>query len=348
MRTLLAATVAGALLALCGCAAPGSHQRTITVLLPDSSGLFVGNDVGVLGVPVGRVTALEPAGEVVKATVEITDDRVKLPAHAGAAVVARSVAADRYLEITPVYDGGPTLDDGDVIPLERTATPVDFDAVLASMKKLGDDLTHDPHAANNLRDLLDVSAHTLRGRGAEINKATRSMAAAVSEVASQRGTLLGTVRSLTGLATTLNANEGTVRAFIRNVAQAADLLAAERLDIGAALSSLSRSVEDISRLARTHRLVIRKDVRGLTTVLRNTIHSRRDLEEALDVLPLAGQNLIRTISGDRMRVQMDPAALTPLGPLVAALCPQLAGLCQAIAIPPDLEDLLTALQGGRP
>ena len=37
--------------------------KTISADFSDSAGLFVGNDVGVRGVKIGRVTKIEPKGE---------------------------------------------------------------------------------------------------------------------------------------------------------------------------------------------------------------------------------------------------------------------------------------------
>lgn len=321
------------------------HHRTITVMLPDSAGLFVGNDVGVLGIPVGRITALDPRGAAVVAHLEITDDSIKIPANAGAAVVTRSIAADRYLELTPVYDGGPTLADGAVIPASRTATPVDFDQTLHSLKRLGDGLTSNPAVTHDLRDFVDVSARTLRGKGSLIHGTTTSLSAAMTEVDSQRGTLIGTVRSLTALEGTLNANEGTVRTFTRNLAEAANLLSSERLSIGAALTALSASVDDVSALAREERTAIKGDVGQLTTVLRNTVHSQADLEEALDTLPLVGQNLQRAIDNGRLRLQMDPLALTPLGSASDQVCAQVPSLCQSVLTVPPSTSALGQLLG---
>lgn len=347
-KTFLAAT---AVLATAGCAPLGDDTRTLTVMLPDSAGMFVGNDVGVLGIPVGTVTALEPEGPVVRATIEITDPDIKLPADVGAAIVPRSIAADRYLELTPVYDAGPTLEDGATIPVERTVTPVDFDRMLASMKKLGDDLTSDPRGTTSLGDFLDVADDTLAGRGEAINEATRSMAGAISEVNSQRGTVIGTITSLNKLTRTLNANEDTVRRFIEDMAEASALLSDERLDLGASLSSLSASIDDVARLAKNHRSALSSDMRALTKVLRNTDASQKDLEAILDALPLAGQNIRRATTEDnRLRMQLDPAALTPLGPFMEQLCTRLGSLCDVVSVGVNpsavLDALVSTLLGG--
>ena len=127
-RVLRLALVAVLVLLATGCVpdAVRGEKITVTAYFADSAGLFVGNDVGVLGVPIGKVTDIEPDGDRVKVTMEIDADRA-VPADAGAVVVARSVATDRYVELTPVYDGGEKLTDGAEIDVERTASPVDFD-----------------------------------------------------------------------------------------------------------------------------------------------------------------------------------------------------------------------------
>ena len=52
-------------------------------MFSDTAGLFIGNDVGILGVKVGHVEKIEPEGPGVKVTMAITED-VKIPADAKA------------------------------------------------------------------------------------------------------------------------------------------------------------------------------------------------------------------------------------------------------------------------
>ena len=107
--------VLATLVGLSGCTPVLGGTMTVTALMADSAGLFVGNDVGVLGVPVGKVTSIKPEGTHVRVTMSIDSDQ-PVPADAGAVVVARSVATDRYVELTPVYHSGPRMKDGAVIP----------------------------------------------------------------------------------------------------------------------------------------------------------------------------------------------------------------------------------------
>jgi phospholipid/cholesterol/gamma-HCH transport system substrate-binding protein len=87
---------------LSGCSPLLGDKMKVTALMADSAGLFVGNDVGILGVPVGTVTSIKPEGTHVRVTMSVDSDH-PIPADAGAVVVARSVATDRYVELTPVY-----------------------------------------------------------------------------------------------------------------------------------------------------------------------------------------------------------------------------------------------------
>ena len=100
---------------------------------------------------------IEPEGDHVRVTLRITDDELKLPADANAAVVARSVATDRYVELTPVYLSGPRMEDGAVIPLDRTVTPVDFDQVLASVPSQSQALVANAAALDAWNDITPLA-----------------------------------------------------------------------------------------------------------------------------------------------------------------------------------------------
>jgi phospholipid/cholesterol/gamma-HCH transport system substrate-binding protein len=334
---------------LAGCGLLGGGARTVEVELADSAGLFTGNDVGVLGVPVGKVTNIEPKGDHVTVTLEITDGDVKIPAGVNAAVVSRSVATDRYVELTPVYKGGAELEDGAVIPTERTVTPVDFDKVLASVDKLGRGLVDNPEATNSLKQLIDITADNLEGRGTQINRTIKSLSAAVGTTNAKSEDIIATMRSLDTLASALIEDEQTVRRFVAQVADASQLLADERDNLGVALTSLSRTADDVAAFAKANRGRIKRTTTDFTDVVENLVRARRDLAEIAQVLPLASDNLARArASNGNIRVRAELAQALPLGgSQLEQLCDAIGNVCGGLTVPPSPQELIDAITGGR-
>ncbi len=206
----------------------------VTAYFTDTAGLFVGNDVGILGVSVGKITDIEPEGAQVKVTLEV-ESEYDVPADVGAAVVARSVATDRYVELTPVYSSGPTLAAGDDIPVDRTRTPVDFDQVLEALNTFATGIAGSGKAKQAIRRIIDSGDRALDGRGQLVNDTVSDLAGAVGDVTGQREDVTATIRSLDVLVGTLATNEQTARTFIEQVTQAADLLDDEKIDFRTAL-----------------------------------------------------------------------------------------------------------------
>ncbi|WP_183093373.1 MCE family protein [Nocardioides stalactiti] len=315
---------------------PGTSggKMEITAYFQDSAGLFVGNDVGILGVVVGKIKEIEPDGDQVKVTLEVDDD-YKVPADAGAVVVARSVATDRYVELTPVYKSGPTMKDGAEIQIDRTRTPVDFDEVLATLNDFATGIAGSKNAKRAIARFINQGTAALKGNGSLINQTVHALQEGVNGLHSQRDNVSSTLRSLDILLTAVSANEATARRFIQQVAAAADLLSDERENFRTALESLDDAVTVVAEFAVDNREEIVEALNGSTKVIRNLLESQRDLTEILRVMPLALENLEMARNGDRLPVTFDPVSLDPLGGILAGLCPQLPpALCNLIGTDP--------------
>src|SRR3954466_12828408 len=84
------------------------HGNRIEVVgfFDNSTALFPGDDIRVLGVPVGRVTAVEPRPDGLKVAFWF-DRKYKVPADAMAAILSPMLVTGRAIQLTPVYTGGP-------------------------------------------------------------------------------------------------------------------------------------------------------------------------------------------------------------------------------------------------
>src|SRR6476660_2696224 len=102
--------------------------NTITAYFPTATAIYPGDEVRVSGVKVGKIDSIEPDGTRTKLTLKV-DHGVPVPADAKAVIVAQNLVAARYVQLTPAYrkGGGPTMRDGAVIPMDRTAVPVEGD-----------------------------------------------------------------------------------------------------------------------------------------------------------------------------------------------------------------------------
>jgi virulence factor Mce-like protein len=331
-----------------GCTPLGAGTLRISALMADSAGLFVGNDVGILGVQVGKVTAIKPEGDHVRVEMEVDGDQ-PVPADAGAVVVARSVATDRYVELTPVYHQGPRMKDGATIAQPRTRTPVDFDEVLGALNTFANGIAGSGRSQEAIRNILKSGSEAFAGRGELANRAITDLGGAVDTISGQRENITATMRSLDTLVATIAANKDLAKEFISQVSQASQLLASERTNFQEALRSLSQAVALVAEFAKQNRADLVTSLDQTVAVMKNVMAKRGALTETLRDFPLALQNLQLASEGNRVRVRFNPLVLAPLGGLITNLCKGVLGdVCTQIG--PELlqlDKVLDLLTGGK-
>ena len=154
---------------------PRHDEKHITAAFPRAVSLYEGSDVRILGVSVGQVDSVVPAGQ--KVIVKLSyDAKYDVPADAKVALVSPAIVGDRFLQITPVYTGGAVLADNVSLGQNRTATPLELDQIFSSIndltKALGPDGVNstDGKGEGALTRLLDSTARNFGGQGAQFNK----------------------------------------------------------------------------------------------------------------------------------------------------------------------------------
>lgn len=333
-----------------------SSSKTIYARFSTAAGLFVGNDVGVLGVPIGKVTAVKPEGTDVLVTMQINGDQ-KIPAGAAAVVVSRSVATDRYVEITPVYTSGPQMVSGSTIGLDRTQTPVEFDQVLTTIGNFANQISGSGADKDAIARFLNATSTSLSGRGDLINQAIKSLGAAVNGISAQRDNATSTLVALDGLTSALASNQQTIKDFVQQVSQATSLLAAERDNFKTAITSATQMVNQVAQFAQDNRAQITQAVNQTNGVMTTLVAEFPQIAEMMKELPLATQNLQKSINSQgELVVRLDLTALIPilgnvLGPLCSTLQP--LGVCQLIGTnsltnPTNITNALLGLLGVKP
>ena len=270
---------------------PGGGRRTVRAEFVRAVGLYKGSDVRILGVKVGEVTDVTPHGDRVE--VEMTyDEEYQVPADAKAVVVAPSVVSDRYVQLTPVYEGGPALADQARIGLERTAVPVELDRIFSSLNDLN--VALGPEGANKdgaLSRLLAVGADNLDGEGTKVNRTVRDLSTAISTLSDGREDLFGTVRNLQVFTTALARSDDQVKAFNTDLASVADQLAAEREELALSLKNLAVALSEVASFVKDNRATLSKDIEGLADITGTLAKQKDAITEVLEAGPVALSNL---------------------------------------------------------
>jgi phospholipid/cholesterol/gamma-HCH transport system substrate-binding protein len=269
----------------------GEETRTVTAHFPRAVSVYEGTDVRILGVNVGHVVAVVPEGNSVRVEMEY-DAKYKVPADAKAVVVTPTLVADRFVQLTPAWDGGAVMADGADIALPETAVPVELDRIYASLRDLSEALG--PNGVNKdgtLDHLLKASAKAIDGEGALGNEMINNLSQATQTFGEGRENLFAPVSELATITQALGDNDRLVRAFIRDLAGMSRALVTERGELRRALGAVARSVGTVKTFVEDNRAALVTDLEKLTRVLK-TINSERDsLDTALQVAPLALGNL---------------------------------------------------------
>ncbi len=274
----------------------GEATITMTAHFTRAVGLYPGSTVRVLGVEVGTITEVVPEGTTVRVEMEVPASR-RIPADARALVVPPSLVSDRYVQLTPVYASGPVMADGADIPVERTGTPVELDAVLASLNDLTVALGPDgANRAGALGRLVSTGAKNLGGNGTALHDALQDLSLAVGTLSGGREDLVAVLTQLGDFTATLAESDATVRDFNSSLATVSEQLADERDELGAALRNLAVALAQVQTFVRDNRGALVEGVDGLADVTGILVRQKDSLTEFLDVAPLALQNLVNTFN----------------------------------------------------
>ncbi|MEI4270110.1 MCE family protein [Klenkia sp. LSe6-5] len=273
-------------------------QIRVTAWFDQAVGLYAGSGVRVLGIEVGEITDVVPAGDRVRVDMLIDDDYA-IPADADAVVLAPSLVADRYVQFAPVYDGGPRLADGAEVPIERTATPVELDEVYGALDDLS--VALGPTGANRdgaLSDLVDTGAANLDGNGAALNSTLTGFSQAVRTLADNRDDLFASVENLQTFTSALATVDAQVGQFNTNLAAVADQLAGERDDLAAAIATLSSALGQVATFVQQNSALLTTNVDRLAGITLTLVQQRSALAQVLEVAPAAIGNLAHAYNPD--------------------------------------------------
>ncbi|MEO9330443.1 MULTISPECIES: MCE family protein [Gordonia] len=335
--------------------------RTVHADFAFVNGLYTGSKVTILGVPVGRITEVEPAGDHVKVTMTMPG-HITLPADVEAYVLNPSVISDRHLELGPAYTEGPQLPDGATIPKDRTHSPISFDQLLDSIsvltKIMGPSATPDGEGnPDDMGALLAATAKTWEGNGEELGSALSGLASASGIFGARTEDIQDLIDSLNTLMQTFHAKQVSLDGLVRSMGKLSEQWAQANQDISGPIDDLKTVFDEINAFVLAHGNDVGVVAENLKALGDTLVENKAGLAEFMDLAPLMMQNLSSTIGPDRRgRIRLNVSTTLTQFKTLKPLCDRFpmplctgAGLTNPIAFPISTSDplgIVSAITGG--
>lgn len=295
----------------------GSYR--ITADFAEAPGLYVGNKVSILGVPVGRVTSIDAQGKGVTLELEI-DEKYRLPDDAAAFLMAPNAVNDRYIELTPAYPGaGPRLDEGAEIPRTRTNLPASVDQIIDSVDELSTALGPEGvNADGSLSGLFARLAELFGGKGSDINGTIDSLGQVFGALTDDTDDITSGLQDLGDLTTEMSSVSEAYRSLTGDLAVVGEQVAEDAPQITATLSSLNDVLGELNEFVRRNHSQLEGTVTDLSAVASEVGDQQKALTQLLRSAPLAVDNVGEAIEkGDDGKLllasRLNPVKGAPVG-----------------------------------
>lgn len=262
---------------------PARTDHQIIGYFTSAVGLYPGDQVRIVGVPVGTIDSIEPRAKDVKITMSVDRD-VKIPQDARAVIMAPNLVAARFIQLAPAYTQGPVLPDGASIDLSRTAVPVEWDEVKAALTDLANQLS--PTAGQlqgPLGKLINQAADTFDGNGDSFRSALRELSQAAGRLGDSRTDIFGTVKNLQVLVDALSRSNEQIVQFSGHVASVSQVLAKSSDRLDQTLATLNQALNDVKGFLHQNNSTLIGTVNKLGDLTKTLSDQSENIEQVLHV-----------------------------------------------------------------
>ncbi|BBY66099.1 MCE family protein [Mycolicibacterium helvum] len=267
-------------------------RTKIVAFFDNTNGLFVGDQVRILGVPVGEIDRIDVEPRQAKVSFWV-DDKYQIPADAKAVILAPSLVTARAIQLTPAYTTGPTLADGASIPRDRTAVPVEWDDVRVQLQRFTEMLQPaEAGGTSTLGSLVNTAADNLRGRGASIHDTLVKLSQATSALGDHSTDLFSTLRNLSLLVSALRDSADVMKQLNQNLASVTRTLADDPDEVANAVRNVNDVSRDVAKFVADNKESLGTTSDKLGSVSQAVVDSIDDVKQLLHISPTVLQNFI--------------------------------------------------------
>jgi phospholipid/cholesterol/gamma-HCH transport system substrate-binding protein len=315
--------------------------KTITAYFTTATAIYPNDEVRVSGVKVGNIKSIQPQGTQAKMVLKV-DHGVPIPADAKAVIVASNLVAARYVQLSPAYrTSGPVMPDGAVIPVERTAVPVEWDEVKTQLMRLATDLgPKSGVSGTSVGRFIDSAANALEGNGDKLRQTLGQLSGVGRILANGSGNIVDIIKNLQIFVTALRDSNTQIVQFNNRLATLTSVVNDSRSELDAALTDLSTAVGEVQRFIAGTRNQTSEQIARLADVTQILVDKHMALENILHTSPNALGNFFNDYNADTGTIVggfgiMDfanPVASGELVPLPVPGCSQIAAVESVTAV----------------
>jgi phospholipid/cholesterol/gamma-HCH transport system substrate-binding protein len=250
---------------------------SVTARFTDAAGIRPGDDVTVAGLDAGRVGAVEISDGSVTMELKINSD-VVMPADSRAEIVVETLLGKKSVDLV-AGRAGRELREGDVISLDRTATPIEVtdlnDASVALLERSD---------AQALEDLMSEVTSITKGKEKQLGTLIDGLADVSLALEEKRSELSGLLRSMSTLATTFGENDRTLVSLIDRYDRVLGNLAARRDDLTVLLDETDTASHEVADLVTRNRSELDSTLSSLHQALEVVNDHQLDLAAGISYL----------------------------------------------------------------
>ncbi|NKZ10867.1 MCE family protein [Mycolicibacterium septicum DSM 44393] len=267
--------------------------KTITAYFTHASSIYPRDQVRVAGVAVGTIEAIHPEGTQTRVTMQL-DRKVPIPANTSAVIVAPNLVSARYIQlVAPSAASADVIADGALIPLDRTAVPVDWDEVKQQLTRLATDLgPHNGISSTSAARFVDSAANAMNGNGDKLRQTLAELSGVGRILADGGGNIADILKNLQVFVSALKESNVQIVQFQNRFATLTSTLDNSRSELDAALTNLSAVTGEIQTFVAGTRDKTSEQLQRLTNVTQTLVDHRKDLEQVLHVAPHALANTV--------------------------------------------------------
>lgn len=281
----------------------GDGSYSVQIQMPNVTTMSQNSPVRVNDVTVGAVTGIEVQDWHALVTVSLNEG-VKLPANATAKIGQTSLLGSQHLELAPPLGIAPqgTLQDGDVIPLERAGAYPTTEQTLSSLSVVLN--------GGGLAQINDVTRElnaALGGREDSIRDLLPQLDQLVGSLDDQRTQIISAMEGIDRLAGTVNQQTDTLNRALDGIPPALEVLVAQRQNLTNALVALGDFSETATRVINESGDDLKANLASLSPLLQQLAGTGNNLTEVLSLMltfPFTMKYMDQVFVGDYANLNM--------------------------------------------